>query len=60
LKIIKEETPLFDACQKRNSNLVKYLVEHGENIHKENREGETPLFEACGYGNFNLVKYLVE
>ena len=44
----------------RNKNLVKYLIEQGADINKENRDGKTPLFNACEYENENLVKYLIE
>ena len=30
-----------------NKNLLKFLVEHGADINKENVDGETPLFYAC-------------
>ncbi|ORX85834.1 ankyrin, partial [Anaeromyces robustus] len=43
-----------------NEDLVKYLIEHGADINKENRGGETPLFLACRSGNKNLVKYLID
>ena len=35
IKNIKGETPLFTACINGNKNLVKYLVEKGEDIDKE-------------------------
>jgi len=39
---------------------MKYLVEQGADIHKENEDGETPLFKACISRNVAIVKYLVE
>ena len=52
---------LFYECFKDNSILkVKYLVEHGADVNKENRNGETPLFSACIKGNEAIVKYLME
>ncbi|KAL6597975.1 ankyrin repeat-containing domain protein [Neocallimastix sp. 'constans'] len=51
---------LFSACKNGNENIVKYLVELGANISKEDVNGATPLFYACENGNENLVKYLVE
>eukprot|EP00833_Pecoramyces_ruminatium_P002196 jgi/Orpsp1_1/1176228/evm.model.c7180000056874.1 len=54
------ENPLFDACLTGNENMVKYLIEHGADINKENHRWETPLFRACSTGNENLVKYLIE
>jgi len=46
-----EEILLFDACRIGNKDLVEYLVEHGEDINKENKDGETPLSKACKSGN---------
>jgi len=43
-----------------NKNLLKYLVEHGADINKENIFGEIPLFKACKSGNKDIVEYLVE
>jgi len=42
------------------AGLVKYLVEHGSDINKENRARETPLWYACENGNESVIKYLVE
>ncbi|OUM60369.1 hypothetical protein PIROE2DRAFT_36401, partial [Piromyces sp. E2] len=54
------ETPLFHACSFENENIVRFLVEQGSDIHKQNRYGGTPLFYACETGNEPIVKYLVE
>ncbi|ORX65883.1 ankyrin, partial [Anaeromyces robustus] len=43
-----------------NEDLVKYLIEHGADINKENEDGKTPLFWACESGNEDLVKYLID
>jgi len=40
--------------------MVKYLVEHGADINKEDHYGKTPFFKACHGGNEPIVKYLVE
>jgi len=40
--------------------IVKYLVEHGTDINKENKNGETPLHFAIRLRIERLVKYLVE
>ncbi|OUM57241.1 hypothetical protein PIROE2DRAFT_33019, partial [Piromyces sp. E2] len=39
--------------------IVKYIIDHGADINKENNDGETPLHFACTNGNENTVKYLV-
>ena len=51
---------LFKACKEEHKDIVKYLVEHGANIHKINNKGETSLFKACEEGNKRVVIYLVE
>ena len=51
---------LFNACKNGKKDIVKYLVKHGADINKENKEGETPLFNACYSGKKDLVEYLVE
>ncbi|KAL6625855.1 ankyrin repeat-containing domain protein [Neocallimastix sp. 'constans'] len=43
-----------------NENLVKYLVELGADVNKENKFNETPLYCACRKGNEKIVKYLIE
>jgi len=54
------ETPLFEACRTGNEAIIKYLVEQGANINKENRNGETPFFQTCRSGNEANIKYLVK
>ena len=54
---------LYNECAKKDVNmyLIKYLVELGADINKENDYyRETPLFKACKSGNEAVVKYLVE
>eukprot|EP00833_Pecoramyces_ruminatium_P001633 jgi/Orpsp1_1/1175665/evm.model.c7180000054754.1 len=50
----KQKINLYEKVNRNfgNENLVKYLVEHGADINKENKDGKTPLFDA--------FKYLVE
>ena len=40
--------------------IIKYLVEHGTDINKEDNDGFTPLYNACEEGHEDVVKYLVE
>jgi len=40
--------------------MIKYLVEHGADINKENNLKQTPMWYACEMGNENIVKYLFE
>ena len=39
---------------------MEYLVEHGVDINKENKNGKTPLNYARKSRNKDLVQYLVE
>ncbi|ORX78888.1 ankyrin, partial [Anaeromyces robustus] len=43
-----------------NETIVRYLVEQGADLNKEDWKGETPLFNACKSGNETIVEYLVE
>jgi len=42
---------------KGHFQIVKYLVEHGANIHARN---DAALTNSVEYGYFEIVKYLVE
>jgi len=59
---MNDYSPLFMACKGGNENLVKYLVELGADVNKENKFNETPLYGACEEeeGKEKIVKYLVE
>ena len=46
---------LVNACECGKISLVKYLIEHGLDINKENIQGQSLLFYACSGGNENLV-----
>jgi len=53
---------LLNECDKKDVNIyiIKYLVEHGADIDKEDMNGITPLFNACKNRNETTVKYLME
>jgi len=51
---------LFSTCTNGNEEIIKYLVEHGADVNKENDYGVTPLFNACSGGYEAITKYLVE
>jgi len=51
---------LFDACEKGNEYVLKYLVEHEADIDEKDKYGSTPLHYVCESGNENIFKYLVE
>ncbi|ORX85203.1 hypothetical protein BCR32DRAFT_276502 [Anaeromyces robustus] len=45
--------------ENENENIVKYLLENGEDINKENIKGLTPLFNSSKSRNKIIVNYLV-
>ena len=49
------EIALFIASSDGHKNIVKYLVEKGVDINKENEYGWTPLHKACFDENENMV-----
>ncbi|OUM69803.1 hypothetical protein PIROE2DRAFT_2230 [Piromyces sp. E2] len=50
----------FNACKNGNETLLRYLVERGADIHKENKKGKTPLLTAYKYGKMMIIRYLIE
>lgn len=58
--ITVKETFLFRACESANLDIVKFLVEHGTDVNKDDGNGRTPLSYAVYRGYENIVKYLVE
>jgi len=57
------EMVIHDACLSGNVSLIKYLIEHGLNIHKKNNRGETLLARYtfyCNDLNKNVIKNLIE
>ncbi len=51
---------LYIACQEGHIDVVKYLVEHGSTIDKEDKNGITPLSVACEIGNEDIIQYLIK
>lgn len=41
-------------------HIVKYLIDHGADIHAKDRDGKTALMYACLNGNLEIVNYLIE
>jgi ankyrin repeat protein len=54
---------LYDACEQKNFEEVKRLVELGANVNSrksEDTDGKTPLMVAAVDGTYEIVQYLLE
>ena len=52
--------PLVAACTNDNIELVKYLLEHGADIHKQSLTRATPLRAAAYYGYIHIMECLLD
>jgi len=43
-------------CYNGHIEVVKYLVEHGADINKEDNKGWTPLLWTCQEGHTEIIK----
>lgn len=64
LKDNNGNTPLNAACSgfRRESSIIKYLIDKGANVNTKNNNGGTPLHGVCSIGpssEIDLVKLLV-
>ncbi len=59
-KIMKNKYSYLKHVTIETNPLVKYLVEQGVDVNKENKYKETLLFLACRNGNKVIVECLVE
>lgn len=55
-----DHTPLMLAIQNKRMDCIRFLVENGVDIEKEDPLGRTALNEACFCNYFEAVEYLVE
>lgn len=51
-------TPLILAVKKGKLEIVKFLVENGADVAKEDKDGRTPLWLTTTAGHLELVLYL--
>ncbi|KAL6616846.1 ankyrin repeat-containing domain protein [Neocallimastix sp. 'constans'] len=58
--IILDLTGDHKYAKMEKKNIIKYLIKHGADVNKENKNEETPLYCACQEGNEKIVKYLIE
>ena len=52
-------TPLMRTCSNGHMNVATYLVEHGANIHLQNKDGDTCLHCAAERGHVEVVSKLL-
>ena len=61
VKILKDVTALFLAVRSNSLEMVKYLVNHGAKVTREDcRGGHSVLLLACCLGNDVIVDYLLQ
>jgi len=51
-------TPLFDAINSGNMDMVKYLLENGANVEYRNRSHQTVSEYACAKGYYDIADYI--
>ena len=51
-------TPLHHAVRKRDTEIVKLLIEHGADVNRKDDLGWTPLFWASASGNKEMFEIL--
>jgi ankyrin repeat protein len=54
------QTPLIEAIQVQNIEVVKLLLHHGADVNSSNEYSVTPLIVASGLGYGELVKVLIQ
>jgi uncharacterized protein len=53
-------SPIHSAVAARNTELVKFLIDHGADINATQTGGYTPLHAAAHNGDEELIKFLLE
>jgi len=56
----KIESAFLRACEYGRTDVVKYLVNNGVNVHFQNGEGQTGLHLGAVHGHLEIVKLLLE
>lgn len=54
-----DSTPLIDACNSGDEDMVRLLVHNGANVTAKNSNGYTPLNISCMRGNSQIVDFLL-
>jgi uncharacterized protein len=52
-------TPLMNAAEIGNEDLLQYLIDHGAEVNERSTSGFTPLILAAAGGHLGCVKALV-
>ncbi|XP_037909760.1 ankyrin repeat and KH domain-containing protein mask isoform X3 [Hermetia illucens] len=52
-------TPLMEAAQEGHTDLVRYLLENGANVHAQTQTGDTALTHACENGHTDAAEVLL-
>ena len=53
-------TPLHRACYNNHTEVIKFLLQHGADIHAESREGWRPLHSAAHWSQTEAAALLIE
>jgi ankyrin repeat protein len=57
---VEGATALTIACQRKNLQVIKALVNHGANVNAVSKYGQTPLMRAAGTCSEPVVRYLLQ
>lgn len=57
---IKGECPIFKAFYSENTEIFKYLLEHGANSNTKNKNGVSLLWLSVHKDRIDIIKYLIE
>ena len=57
---VVKQTPLFDAIEKKDPQMIQYLIAGGADLNITNGYGLTPLINSVRYGCYECVKLLID
>ncbi|MDP8200533.1 MAG: ankyrin repeat domain-containing protein [Candidatus Tenebribacter burtonii] len=56
----RQSTPLMFACDRGYLDIVKFMVEEGANLNKQDVDGDTPLIWAIAKNHYSIAEYLIQ
>ncbi|XP_013391608.1 tankyrase-1 isoform X2 [Lingula anatina] len=56
----RHSTPLHFAAGYNRVAVVKFLLEHGADVHAKDKGGLVPLHNACSYGHLEVTELLIQ